>query len=90
MAGWVIGVLVEEDGAIVRRFFASKEPDRARAEWLSADFAQGFGHVASSPHDGHEPVEAVAPLSPRAAASLSLAASDVKSLGTKWPRRWLA
>ena len=90
MAGWVIGVLVEEDGAVVRHFFAATEPDRARAEWLSADRAQGFGPIASSPHQGCEPVEAVAALSTKAQASLGLPIGEVKPLGTRWPRRWLA
>ncbi len=91
MTGWMIGVLVEIDGApAVRHFYAVARDDRARAEWAAADQAIRDGAIATSPHDGMEPVEAIGPLSARALQSLGLAADQTKALGWKPPRRWRA
>jgi hypothetical protein len=89
--GWMIGVLVEgaAGAAPTRQFFAVAQPDRARAEWAAADRAMLLGAIASSPHFGHEPVDAVGELNERALHLLGLGAGQIKALGDKWPRRWL-
>jgi hypothetical protein len=87
----MIGVLMEgaPGRAPARQFFAVAEPDRARAEWAAADRAMLLGAIASSPHQGHEPVDAVGELDERAIQLLGLGAGQIKALGDKWPRRWL-
>ena len=87
----MIGVLVEGVGGSgpSRQFFAVAQPDRARAEWAAADRAMLLGPLASSPHAGHEPVDAVGELNDRAILLLGLSAGQIKALGDKWPRRWL-
>lgn len=89
--GWMIGVMVElERGAApVRHYFAVGRPDRNRAEWAAVDAALPLGPVATSPHGGHEPVEAVAALSPDTARAMGLKDGQVKVLGPRWPRRWV-
>jgi len=89
--GWVIGVMVELPGesTAVRHFFAIGRPDRAQAEWAAVDRALLLGRVASSPVGGLEPVHAVAALSGQKMIALGLAASQVRDLGWRWPRRWV-
>jgi hypothetical protein len=89
--GWMIGVMVElEPGAApVRCYFAVGRPDRNRAEWAAVDAALPLGPVATSPHGGNEPVEALAPLSPDVARVMGLKDGEVKALGSRWPRRWI-
>jgi len=91
--GWMIGVLVEGEGrasAPSRLFFAVAQPDRARAEWAAADRAMLAGTISASPHGGMEPVEAIAELTAHKMDQLGLAAGQVRALGDRWPRRWLA
>jgi hypothetical protein len=90
--GWLVGVLVRPPGEDhpLRHFWAVAIPDRARAEWAALDRALLIGEIAASPHQGTEPVEAMAPLSPHAVAFNGLAPGEVRALGWKWPRRWLA
>ena len=91
MTGWMVGVLVEIGGApAVRHFYAVARDDRARAEWAAADQALKDGAIATSPHAGMEPIEAIGPLSTRALHALGLAPGQTKALGWKPPRRWLA
>ncbi len=91
-AGWLIGVLVRLPGeaAPVRHFYAVGLGDRARAEWAALDRAMLLGDIASSPFQGTEPVEAMAALKPHAFDWSGLADGEVRPLGTKSPRRWLA
>lgn len=91
-SGWLIGVMVELAGepAPIRHFFAVGHEDRAKAEWTAIDRAMLIGGVAASPFKGLEPVHVVGALSPRTAKSLALKPGEVRSLGWKWPRRWLA
>lgn len=88
----MIGVMVSLPGepAPLRHFFAVGCEDRARAEWLAIDQAMLAGEVAESPHRGLEPVHVVSELNARTTASLALKPGEVRSLGWKWPRRWLA
>ena len=90
--GWLIGVLVRIPGeaAPVRHFYAVAYDDRARAEWAAADRAMLIGDIASSPHRGTEPVEAMTQLARTTFAWSGLARNEVRALGVKWPRRWLA
>jgi hypothetical protein len=90
--GWLVGILVRPDGepGPVRQFYAVGLEDRARAEWAAADRAMLLGEIASSPHRGIEPVEAMAPLTLKAFAWSGLAPGEVRALGAKSPRRWLA
>ena len=89
-AGWMIGVLLEIDGAPAQRHhFAVAHPDQARAEWAAADLALACGTIATSPHGGMEPVEAIGELSARAVDSLGLSPGQAKALGWRSPRRWL-
>lgn len=89
--GWLVGVLVRAPGEAepVRQFYAVGLDDRARAEWAAADSAIQTGDIASSPHRGVEPVEAMVLLGPGAFAWSGLKAGEVRALGFKWPRRWL-
>ncbi len=90
--GWLIGILVRSPGeaAPTRQFYAVGMADRARAEWAAADRAITIGDIASSPHKGMEPVEALQALSTHAFDWSGLGEGEVRSLGTKSPRRWLA
>ena len=89
--GWLIGVMVELPGEPValRHFFAVGHEDRAKAEWRAIDRALLIGRVASSPVRGLEPVHAVSELSPKSIKALGLKPSEVRSLGWKWPRKWV-
>ena len=49
-----------------------------------------IGQVASSPVQGLEPVHVIGALNPRTVKSLGLKPGEVRALGWKWPRRWLA
>ena len=92
MAGaWLIGVMVELVGEPValRHFFAVGHEDQGKAEWRAIDNALLIGKVATSPVGGLEPVHAVSALSPKTIKMLGLKASEVRSLGWKWPRRWI-
>ncbi len=90
--GWLIGVLVKlaDQPQPVRHFWAIGIEDRARAEWAAADRAMLLGDIASSPYRGTEPVEAMTPLSRASFSWSGLEAGEVRALGVKWPRRWLA
>ena len=91
-SGWLIGVMVELPGEpkALRHFFAAGFEDRAKAEWRSIDQALLIGRVAGSPVEGLEPVHAVSELSARTAAALGLKPGEVRSLGWRWPRRWVS
>lgn len=90
--GWLIGVMVELAGEStpIRHFFAVGHEDRAKAEWTAIDRAMLIGGVAASPVKGLEPVHVVGPLSPKTIKSLALKPGEVRPLGWRWPRRWLA
>jgi hypothetical protein len=92
LEGWLIGVLLRLPGerAPVRHFYAVAIGDRARAEWAALDRAMLLGDIASSPHAGLEPVEAIKALTPHAFDWSGLKDGEVRPLGTKQPRRWLA
>jgi hypothetical protein len=91
-AGWLVGVLVRLPGEPepVRHFWAVALEDRAKAEWAAADRAIQIGDIASSPHRGTEPVEAMRKLGPHAFEWSGLVMGEVRALGVKSPRRWLA
>lgn len=91
-AGWLIGVLVRLPGEAepARHFYAVGLDDRARAEWAALDRAMLTGDIASSPHRGTEPVEAIRRLTQHAFDWSGLKDGEVRALGTKQPRRWLA
>jgi uncharacterized membrane protein len=90
--GWLIGVMVELAGEPValRHFFAVGHADRAKAEWRAIDSALLIGQVAASPVGGLEPVHAVSELSAKTIKSLALKPSEVRSLGWRWPRKWMS
>ncbi|HEY2707283.1 MAG TPA: hypothetical protein VGI95_04460 [Caulobacteraceae bacterium] len=90
--GWMIGVMVELAGEPValRHFFAVGHEDRAKAEWRAIDQALLIGPMATSPVAGLEPVHAVAELTARTVGMLALKPGEVRSLGWRWPRRWLS
>jgi hypothetical protein len=90
--GWMIGVMVQvdEEPAPLLRYFAVGKPDQQRAEWAAVDMAVTLGAVAVSPIRGQEPVKAIAPLSAMIARSNGLGPGQVRSLGLRWPRRWIA
>jgi hypothetical protein len=90
--GWLIGVMVEVTGepAALRHFFAVGQEDRARAEWGAVDSALLLGRVATSPVSGLEPVHAVSELSARTMRQLGLKPREVRSLGWRWPRKWIS
>jgi hypothetical protein len=90
-SAWLIGVMVEQAGEPValRHFFAVGHPDRAGAEWRAVDQALTIGHVATSPVKGLEPVHAVGELSAKSIIGLGLKPGEVRSLGWRWPRRWI-
>ena len=89
--GWLIGVMVDLAGEPValRHFFAVGHDDRAKAEWTAIDKALLIGQVATSPVGGLEPVHAVSELSPKTVNALALRSGEVRSLGWRWPRRWV-
>jgi len=89
--GWMIGVMVEVEGEplALRHFFAVGHEDRAKAEWRAVDSALLIGKVATSPVKGLEPVHMVSELSAKTIGALALKPSEVRSLGWRWPRRWL-
>jgi hypothetical protein len=90
-AGWVIGVMLRTPGEPMQRhYFAVGHPDRAKAEWTAIDWAVRAGEVAASPVEGAEPVEALRALTRPRMALLGLAAGQVRELGWRYPRRWLA
>ena len=91
-AGWLIGILVRLPGEALplRHFYAVGLQDRAKAEWAAADRAILIGDIASSPHLGTEPVEAMTALGAYAFEWSGLTDGEVRALGSKWPRRWLA
>jgi hypothetical protein len=90
-SGWMIGVMVElaDEPVALRHFFAVGHEDRAKAEWRAIDSALLLGKVASSPVGGLEPVHAVSELSAHTVGALALKPSEVRSLGWRWPRRWI-
>ena len=90
--GWLIGVMVEVAGEPLplRHFFAVGHEDRAKAEWRAIDRALLIGRVATSPVGGLEPVHMVSELAARTTNALALKAGEVRSLGWRWPRRWIA
>ena len=87
----MIGVMVEVEGEplALRHFFAVGHEDRAKAEWRAVDSALQIGRVATSPVKGLEPVHMVSELSAKTIGALALKPSEVRSLGWRWPRRWL-
>jgi hypothetical protein len=87
----MIGVMVEVEGEPIalRHFFAVGHEDRAKAEWRAVDSALLIGKVATSPVKGLEPVHMVSELSAKTIGALALKPSEVRSLGWRWPRRWL-
>jgi len=87
----MIGVMVEVEGEplALRHFFAVGHEDRAKAEWRAVDSALLIGRVATSPVKGLEPVHMVSELSAKTIGALALKPSEVRSLGWRWPRRWL-
>lgn len=91
-SGWLVGVMLEVEGerGPLRHYYAIGLADRARAEWTAVDRAVMAGRVATSPVGGLEPVQAVNPLSAARMKTLGLAAGEVRELGWKHPRRWLA
>ncbi len=90
--GWLIGVMIEVAGeaAPLRHFFAVGCEDRARAEWRAIDKALLTGPVAASPVGGLEPVHMISELTPRTIKTLALKEGEVRALGWRWPRKWLA
>ena len=92
MAGWMIGVMVELPGEPrpVRHYFAVGHLDRAKAEWTAIDAALLIGPVAASPSAGYEPVHVVAALTPHMVRMMALKPVEVRPLGPKYPRRWIA
>jgi hypothetical protein len=91
-SGWLIGVMVELAGepAPLRHFFAVGHEDRARAEWRAIDQAMLIGPVAGSPVGGLEPVHAIGELPARTVSAQALKPGEVRALGRRWPRRWIA
>ena len=89
--GWLIGVMVElaDEPRPLRHFFAVGHEERARAEWKAIDRALLIGKVATSPIGSLEPVHAVSQLPADAVTKLALKPGEVRSLGRKWPRRWI-
>ena len=91
-AGWLIGVMLEIEGerAPLRHYYAVGVADRHRAEWAAVDRAITEGRVATSPVGGLEPVQAMRPLTALRMRVLGLATREVRALGWRHPRRWLA
>ncbi|MDB5444802.1 MAG: hypothetical protein JWQ97_119 [Phenylobacterium sp.] len=90
-AGWVVGVMLAAGGEPMQRhYYAVGHEDRAKAEWTAVDWAVQAGEVATSPVAGAEPVEALRPLTRPRMAALGLGSGEVRELGWRYPRRWLA
>jgi len=89
--GWLIGVMVEvaDEPTALRHFFAVGHEDRAKAEWRAVDTALTLGKVAVSPVARLEPVHAVSELTAKSVKSMALRDGEVRSLGWRWPRRWI-
>jgi uncharacterized membrane protein len=89
--GWLIGVMVElaEEPVALRHFFAVGHEDQAKAEWKAIDGALLIGKVSESPVGGLEPVHTVSELSAKTVGALALKPAEVRSLGWRWPRRWI-
>jgi hypothetical protein len=87
---WLVGVMVKPEGerAPLRHFFAVGQADQGKAEWSAVESALLIGDVASSPVKGLEPVHTISALTPLMVRSLALKATEVRSLGWRWPRRW--
>ena len=49
-----------------------------------------LGLVAPPPVGGLEPVHMVSELSPQMARTFALKLGEVRSLGWRWPRRWIS
>ncbi len=75
--------------APLRHFFAVGHEERAKAEWRAVDQALLIGRVAESPVGGLEPVHAISELTPKTIKALALKAGEVRSLGWRWPRKWI-
>ncbi|WP_394763947.1 hypothetical protein [Phenylobacterium sp.] len=90
--GWLIGVLVQIAGepAPLRHYFAVGHEDQGKSEWTAVDWAGRTGRIAASPLGGQEPVEAIRPLTAAKMKTLGLASGEVRELGWRHPRRWLA
>lgn len=89
--GWLVAIMVQEHGEPFRRhYYAIGHEDQAQAEWAAVDRALGIGQVAASPVGGAEPVEAMRPLTVQKMGELGLGRGEVRELGWRWPRRWLA
>jgi uncharacterized membrane protein len=90
--GWLIGVMVEltDEPVALRHFFAVGHDEQAKAEWRAIDSALLIGKVAASPVRGLEPVHAVSELSATTVKALALKPAEVRSLGWRWPRRWIS
>ena len=90
--GWLIGVIVEtaDMPAPRRHFFAVGLDDRAKAEWRAVDSALLIGRVATSPVGGLVPVHMISPLSPMTVTGQALRSGEIRSLGWRWPRRWIS
>jgi hypothetical protein len=90
-AGWVIGVMLQTPGEPMQRhYYAVGHADQAKAEWTAIDWATRAGEVAPSPVEGAEPVAALRALNRPRMAMLGLAPGQVRELGWRYPRRWLA
>jgi hypothetical protein len=90
-AGWVVGVMLKTPAEPMQRYYyAVGHADRAKAEWTAVDCAVRAGEVAASPVAGAEPVAALKPLTRPAMAALGLLPGEVRELGWRYPRRWLA
>ncbi|HEY5678224.1 MAG TPA: hypothetical protein VIR81_15625 [Myxococcales bacterium] len=90
-AGWVIGVMLQVPGeAMQRHYYAVGHADRAKAEWTALDCAVRAGEVAAGPVAGAEPVQALNALPRPRMAVLGLSPGQVRELGWRYPRRWLA
>jgi hypothetical protein len=92
IGGWLVGVMVTVKGerAPLRHYYAVGHVDRAKAEWTGVDHALRAGEVATSPVAGQEPVEALRALSLHRMTTLGLKPGEVRELGWRHPRRWLA
>jgi uncharacterized membrane protein len=90
--GWLIGVMVEleDERVALRHYFAVGHEDRAKAEWKAIDQALLIGQVAMSPVGGLEPVHTVSELSDKIISVQALTSGEVRSLGRRLPRRWIA
>lgn len=74
----------------VRHYYAVGCEEQSRAEWTAVDLALQVGHVATSPVGGAEPVETLKRIPAQRMRALGLAPGQVRALGWKHPRLWLA